>query len=76
LQQGSRRAPAARAREGLAYLALEFCGYPGSAIADLLGVRPSAIYRAAQRGRATRERWESLLSTGEPGKNIRKQRPV
>ncbi|MEI8189609.1 MAG: transposase [candidate division NC10 bacterium] len=76
LRQGSRRARAARAREGVAYLALEVCGYPGSAVADLLGVRPSAVYRAAQRGCGTRERWEKLLSAGETIKNIRKQRPV
>ncbi len=42
--------------EGLAYLALEVCGYTGSAVADLLGVRPSAVYRAAQRGRTARVR--------------------
>ena len=76
LQQGSRRATAARAREGVAYLALEVCGYTGSAVADLLGVRPSAVYRAAQRGRATRERWEQVLAAGEGKRNIRKQRPV
>ena len=76
LQQGSRRATAARAREGLAYLALEVCGYTGSAVADLLGVRPSAVYRAAQRGRATRGRWERLLTPGETERTIRKQRPV
>ncbi len=51
LQQISRRGRAARAREGLAYLFLEVCGYTGSAVATLLGVRPSAVYRAAQRGR-------------------------
>ena len=60
----------------LAYLALEVCGDTGSAVADLLGVRPSAVYRAAQRGRATRGRWEGLLPAGETKKNIRKQRPV
>ena len=75
LQQGSRRATAARAREGLAYLALEVSGYTGSAVADLLGVRPSAVYRAAQRGRATRGRWDRLLTGGETEKNTRKQRP-
>ena len=32
----SRRATAARAREGLAYLALEGCGYAGGAVAELL----------------------------------------
>ncbi len=76
LQQGSRRGRAARAREGLAYLALEVCGYTGSATADLLGVRPSAVYRAAQRGRTARVRWERVLTVGERRKNIRKQRPV
>jgi hypothetical protein len=27
-------------------LALEVCGHTGSAVADLLGMRPSALYRA------------------------------
>ena len=76
LQQGSRRARAARAREGLAYLALEVCGYTGTAVADLLGVRPSALYRAAQRGYAARGRWERVLTFGEKDKNIRKQRSL
>ncbi len=71
LQQGSRRGRAARAREGLTYLALEVCGYTGSAVADLLGVRPSAVYRAAQRGRTARGRWERVLTVGETEKNIR-----
>ncbi len=62
--------------EGLAYLALEVCGYTGSAAADLLGVRPSAVYRAAQRGRTARVRWERVLTVGETEKNIRKQRPL
>ena len=30
----------ARARECFAYFALEICGYTGSAVSDLLGVRP------------------------------------
>ncbi len=38
-------------------LALEVCGYTGSAAADLLGVRPSAVYRAAQSGSTARVRW-------------------
>ena len=71
LQQGSRRGRAARAHEGLAYLALVVCGYTGSAVADLLGVRPSAVYRAAQRGRTARGRWERVLTVGETEKNIR-----
>ena len=40
LQQGSQRGRAARAREGLACLALEVCGYTGSTVADLLGGVP------------------------------------
>ena len=61
LREGSRRPPAARARERVAYLALEVCGDPALAIADL-GVRPSAVYRAAQRGKATSARWDRLLA--------------
>ncbi len=75
LRHGSRRAAAARAREGLAYVALEVCGYPGPAVAALLGVRPPAVYRAAQRGQANRGRWDRLLKAGETERNIRKQRP-
>ena len=66
----------ARAREGLAYLPLEVCGYTGSAVADLPGVRPAVVYRAAQRGRTARGRWERVLKFGETERNIRKQRPV
>ncbi len=62
--------------EGLAYLALEVCGYTGTAVADLLGVRPSAVYRAAQHGRTARGRWERVLTVGETERNIRKQRPL
>jgi len=58
--------------EGLAYFALEVCGYTGSAAADLLGVRPSAVYRAALCGRTTRGRRERVLTVGETEKNIRK----
>ncbi len=77
LRHGSRRAPAARAREGLAYLAVEVWGYTGPAVAKLLGVRPSAVYRAAQRGRATGARWADLLPPNKHNtQNIRKQRPL
>jgi len=75
LRYGSRRPAAARAREALAYLALEGCGYAGGAVAALLGVRPPAVYRAAQRGRADRARWDGLLDADEGKKNLRKQRP-
>jgi hypothetical protein len=61
LRHGSRRKSAVQTREGLAYLALERSGYTARAVADLAGVQPPAVYRAAQRGRADRERWEQLL---------------
>ncbi len=64
----------ARAREGLAYLALEVCGYTGSAVADLLGVHPAVVYQAAQRGRTARGRWErssnSARRKGILGSNV------
>jgi REP element-mobilizing transposase RayT len=60
LQQGSRRASVARAREGIAYLAVEVGGYSGASLRSLLGVGGPSICKAAQRGRADRKRWEAL----------------
>ncbi len=48
----------------------------GLAAGQLLGVRPSAVYRAAHHGRTARGRWESVLTVGETKKNFRKQRPL
>ena len=76
LQEGSRRAAVARAREGIAYLALEVCGYAAPAVADSLGVRPSAVYRAAQRGPASATRWDRLVGDAATEQTIRKQRPA
>jgi putative transposase len=76
LQEGSRRSSAARAREGVAYLALEVYGYAAPAVADTLGVHPSAVYRAAQRGRGTRAQWDRLLTPGGRIMHLRKQRPL
>ena len=61
LQQGSRRASVARAREGIAYLAIERYGYPAVALRDCLGVGAPSIVKAAQRGRASHTRWDQLL---------------
>ncbi|MCX5733126.1 MAG: hypothetical protein NTW68_02195 [candidate division NC10 bacterium] len=61
LRQGSRRASVARAREGIAYLAIERYGYPGVALRDWLGVGAPSIVKAAQRGRAAHTHWDSLL---------------
>jgi len=52
----ARRAAVARAREGIAYLALEVEGYAGRTVADALGVNAPSIYRAAQRGRGAHKR--------------------
>ena len=61
LQRGSRVVPVARAREGVAYLAIEVEGYAGRAVADLLGVGTPSVYKAAQRGRATSRQWDGLV---------------
>jgi hypothetical protein len=63
LQEGSRRAVVCRAREGIAYLALDVLGYPAPRLVALLGVRPPSIHKAAQRGRADRARWDRILKT-------------
>jgi hypothetical protein len=65
LRQGSRRAAVARAREGIAYLALEVAGYTGRAVAEVMGVHSPSVYKAAQRARADRERWQALLHIKE-----------
>jgi REP element-mobilizing transposase RayT len=61
LQQGSRRAAVARAREGIAYLAIDGYGYPGVALREYLGVGAPSIAKAAQRGHAARTQWDPLL---------------
>jgi len=65
LRQGRRHGPAARAREGIAYLALEVAGYTGPVVADVVGVHPPSVYKAAQRGQADRGRWERVLGRNE-----------
>jgi hypothetical protein len=70
LQQGSRRASVARAREGIAYLAIDRYGYPGVALRDWLGVGAPSIGKAAQRGRAAHTHWDPLL--GQETKRTRK----
>ena len=65
LQEGSRRSSVCRAREGIAYLALEVGGYPGPRLVSRLGVRPPSIYKAAQRGRQARNEWDRVLKSGK-----------
>jgi REP element-mobilizing transposase RayT len=61
LPAGSRRPPATRARDGIAYLWVEVLGHPGRPLAAALGVRPQAVYQAVARGREARTGWERLL---------------
>ena len=63
LQGGGRRAPACRAREGIAYLWMEAWGRSGWQLAPVLGVRPQAVYLAARRGRNDRQRWDRVGAT-------------
>lgn len=65
LQAGSRRTVVCRAREGIAYLALDVGGYPAPRLVSVLGVRPPSIHKAAQRGRADRARWDRLWTAGK-----------
>jgi len=58
LQRGSRVAPVARARERVAYLAIEVEGYAGRAVADVLGVGTPSVYKAVHRGRVTSRQWD------------------
>jgi putative transposase len=60
LPQGSRRRTLSQAREGIAYLAIERFGLPGVTLAAPLGIRSPSVYKAAKRGYAERERWDSL----------------
>jgi REP element-mobilizing transposase RayT len=61
LRQGSRRPALARAREGIAYIAVEVEGYSGRAVAEALGVRPPSVYKAAARGSVARSRWDRVF---------------
>ncbi len=49
------------AREGLAYLWVEFLGRSGRELALDLGLTPESVYKAAKRGREQRDRWIRLL---------------
>jgi len=49
------------AREGLAYLWVEFFGRSGRELAVHIGLNPQSVYKAAKRGRKQRQRWIELL---------------
>lgn len=65
LQQGSRRARVARAREGIAYLAVEVCGYPDPAVTAPLG----GPFLRSLPGRAARQGHEHPVGSGATGAN-------
>ncbi|MGH7896493.1 MAG: transposase [Candidatus Binatia bacterium] len=50
-----------RTREGVAYLWVERLGRNGRELARALGVHPSSVYRASQRGRDEAARWDLVL---------------
>ena len=68
------RGRVARAREGIACLAVEGCGYAGASLIGRLGVGAPSIQKAAQQGRTDRARWGALLTPEE--KQRKKQRPL
>lgn len=60
LPSGTRRSAVCRAREGIAYIWVELWGRSGRQLAPALGISPQSVYKAAQRGREARTRWERL----------------
>lgn len=61
LRGGGRRPAVAEARAGIAYLWVGVLGQSGRALAQVLGVQPAAVYKAARRGEAAPGRWDQLL---------------
>ena len=51
------------AREGLAYLWVEFLGRSGRDLALDLGLKPESVFKAAKRGRDQRDRWIRILDS-------------
>lgn len=61
LRQGSRMPQVCRAREGVAYLALVLCGYPGARLVSTLGVHLPSVHKAARRGQEAASKWKRVL---------------
>ena len=61
LGEGSRRAVASRAQDGIAHLWVEVPGHPGRPLAPLLGVHPQAVYQAVPRCLEVSAEWVPLL---------------
>ncbi len=58
---GGRRAVVSRVREGVAYLWVEWLGRSGRQVAQVLGIRPESVYKAARRGQQEAKRWRQVL---------------
>ena len=61
LTGGERARGLAQARDGLAYLWVEFLGHSGQTLARALALHPVSVYRAARRGQEQRAKWERLV---------------
>jgi len=58
---GGRRAALCLAREGVAYLWIEWLGHSGPPAARAVGIRPEGVYRVAQRKRQQAKHWQQVL---------------
>jgi REP element-mobilizing transposase RayT len=61
LQGGGRSRALVRARDGLAYLWIEFLGRSGHDLARALALHPVSVYRAARRGRTHGKEWDRFV---------------
>ncbi len=58
-----RRTAQCRAREGIAYVWMEWLGHSGPPVATALGIRPPAVYPLVRRGRQQAEQWQAIFKT-------------
>ena len=63
IASGAQTRAVSKAREGLAYLWIEYFGQNGKELARDLNRKPSSLYKAAKRGRGESTRWIVLLRT-------------
>lgn len=60
-----RRTALCRAREGIAYMWMEWLGHGGPAVATALGIRPPAVYPIVRRGRQQADQWQAVFQKDE-----------
>jgi hypothetical protein len=66
LREPRRARVLSEARQGLAYLWVEFFGRSGRELASHVAMSPQSVYKAAKRGREQRQRWIGLLDAAIP----------